>query len=381
MEQHGADGHPDRAPQLAAEVEQGHADAAIFPRQGVLHHHRERRQHQSEPQTGEAQPQIGKEIEVNLPQGQRRQGEARHHEALVVTGATYELAADEGPRRDADHEDHHVEAALAGPHPLLPLHLQRQVDQHGEHQQLRGQRQQHAHQITGQAGQMGGQYGILGPSLHQDEQQQGQRQPRRQPDGGQRRLRREQQQGEGGDGDEQPRPLPVEAAVAAHIEVAQVAVHQPERERPEGQVDPEDPAPAQLLGEVAPEQGPGDAGDRIDRRDVALILAHLPRGNAVGDDGEGQRDQPPAPQSLQHAGRQQGRQILGKGAGHGSRQKQAYADVEHPHPAEQIAQLTVDGQGRGGRQQVGGDHPGEGGAGVQLGPYDGQGGGDYALFQ
>ena len=228
---------------------------------------------------------------------------------------------------------------------------------------------------------MGGQYGILGPSLHQDEQQQGQGQPRRQPDGGQRGFRREQQQRECGDGDEQPRPLPVEAAVTTHVEVAQVAVHQPERQGPEGQVDPEDPAPAQLLGEVAPEQGPGDAGDCIDRRDVALILAHLPRGNAVGDDGEGERDQPPAPQPLQHPGRQQGRQILGQGTGHRPRQKQAYADVEHPHPTEQIAQLAVHGQGGGGRQQVGGDHPSEGGAGVQLGPYDGQGGGDYALFQ
>ncbi|MNC21016.1 hypothetical protein D3C75_689850 [compost metagenome] len=99
---------------------------------------------------------------------------------------------------------------------------------------------------------MGGQYGILGASLHQDEQQQGQYQPSRQPDGGQRRLRREQQQAQCGDGNQQPRPLPVEATMAAHIEVAQVAVHQPERERPEGQVDPEDPAPAQLLGEVAP---------------------------------------------------------------------------------------------------------------------------------
>ncbi|MNH17701.1 hypothetical protein D3C79_773850 [compost metagenome] len=169
--------------------------------------------------------------------------------------------------------------------------------------------------------------------------------------------------------------------MAAHIEVAQVAVHQPERERPEGQVDPEDPAPAQLLGEIAPEQGPGDAGDRIDRRDVALILAHLPRRYAVGDHGEGQGNESPAPQPLQHPGPQQGRQILGEGTGHGSRQKEADADVEHPHPTKEIAQLAVNRQRGGGGQKVGGNHPGEGGPGVQFGPYDGQGGGDYALFQ
>ena len=184
----------------------------------------------------------------------------------------------------------------------MPLHLQRQVDQHGKHQQLRGQRQQHAHQITRQVHQVGRQYGIVGPSLSQDEQQQGRPQRSREPDGGQGRLRREQQQGEGGDRDEQCRSLPVEAAVAAHIEVTQIAVHQPEGDSAERQIYPEDPAPAELLGKIATEQRACDAGDRIDRRDIPLILAHLPWRNTVGDHGKGECDQPPAPQPLQHPG-------------------------------------------------------------------------------
>ena len=263
----------------------------------------------------------------------------------------------------------------------MPLHLQRQVDQHGKHQQLRGQRQQHAHQITRQAHQVGWQYGVVRPPLSQDEQQQGNPQRSREPDGGQGRFRREQQQGEGGDRNEQCRSLPVEAAVATHIEVTEVTVHQPERERPQRQIDPEDPAPAELLGKIATEQRACDAGDRIDRRDVALILAHLPRRNGIGNHGKREGNQAAAPQPLQHPRCQQGLQILGEGAGHRARQKQADADIEHPHPAKEIAQLAVKGQHGGGRQQVGGDHPGKGGTGVQLGANHGQRGGDDALFQ
>ncbi len=228
---------------------------------------------------------------------------------------------------------------------------------------------------------MGGQYGIVSPSLNQDQQQQRNRQRPRQPDGGQGGLRREQQQGQGGDCDEQRRPLPVEAAVATDVELLEVAVDEEDSQRPERQVDPEDPAPAELLGKVAAKQGAGDAGDRIDRRDVALILAHLPWRNGVGNHGKREGNQAAAAQSLQHAGRQQGRQILRESTGHRARQKQADADIEHPHPAKQIAQFAIEGQHGGGRQQVGGDHPGEGGTGVQLGANHGQRGGDDALFQ
>ena len=97
VKQHGADGHPDRTTQLAVEVEQRHADAAIFPWQGVLHHHRQRRQHQAQPQSGKPQSQSGPDVEVDLPERQRRQGEPHHHEAPVVAGAVDQLAADEGP--------------------------------------------------------------------------------------------------------------------------------------------------------------------------------------------------------------------------------------------------------------------------------------------
>ncbi len=169
--------------------------------------------------------------------------------------------------------------------------------------------------------------------------------------------------------------------MTTHVELLEVAVDEKDRQCPERQIDPEDPAPAELLGEVAAEQGAGDAGDRIDRRDVALILAHLPRRNGVGNHGKRKSNQAAPSQSLQHSGRQQGLQILGEGAGHRARQKQADADIEHPHPAKEIAQLAVEGQHGGGRQQVGGDHPGEGATGMQLGANHGQRGSDDAFFQ
>ncbi len=169
--------------------------------------------------------------------------------------------------------------------------------------------------------------------------------------------------------------------MATHVELFEVAVDEKDRQRPERQVDPEDPAPAELLGEIAAEQGAGDAGDRIDRRDVALIFAHLPRRYGVGNHGKREGNQTAASQPLQHPCCQQGRQILRESTGHRARQKQADADIEHPHPTKEIAQLAVEGQHGGSRQQVGGDHPGEGGTGMQLGANHGQRGGDDALFQ
>ncbi len=169
--------------------------------------------------------------------------------------------------------------------------------------------------------------------------------------------------------------------MATDVELLEVAVDEKDRQRPERQIDPEDPAPAELLGEITAKQGASDAGDRIDRRNVALILAHLSRRNGIGNHGKREGNQTAAPQPLQHPCCQQGRQILGERTGHRARQKQADADIEHPHPAKEIAQLAVEGQHGGGRQQVGGDHPSEGGPSVQLGANHGQRGGDYALFQ
>ena len=47
MKQYGADGHADGTAELPPKVEQRHADAAIFPWQGILYHHREGGQHQT----------------------------------------------------------------------------------------------------------------------------------------------------------------------------------------------------------------------------------------------------------------------------------------------------------------------------------------------
>ena len=170
----------------------------------------------------------------------RREAKPHRNKALVVTGTANQLATDKGAGGNADHEDHHAHPALAGAQPLLPLHLQRQIDQHGKHQQLGEHHQQHAHQITGQPCQMGRQNGVVGTPLNQNQQQQCNAQRRRKPDGGQRRLRREQQQGERSDSNQQTRPLPVEATVATDVELLEVAVDEKDRQRPERQVDPEE---------------------------------------------------------------------------------------------------------------------------------------------
>ncbi len=123
MEQHGADGHTHSTAELPPEVEQRHTDAAIFPWQGILHHHREGGQHQTQTDTGKPEGQSDPSIKVDLPERHRREAKAHRDKALVVTGTAYQLAADKGAGGDADHEDHHAHPALAGAQPLLPLHL------------------------------------------------------------------------------------------------------------------------------------------------------------------------------------------------------------------------------------------------------------------
>src|SRR5262249_12541049 len=55
----------------------------------------------------------------------------------------------------------------------------------------------------------------------------------------------------------------------------------------DGQVDQEGPAPGELVGEDAAQEGSDDAGDAVDRTEHALIPATFTRRDDVADQGEG----------------------------------------------------------------------------------------------
>ena len=74
-----------------------------------------------------------------------------------------------------------------------------------------------------------------------------------------------------------------------------------ERDDADGQVDVEDPAPAEVLGEEAAEQRPEHAGRAEDRAEQALVLAALARRDEVADDRHRQHHQPAAAEALEGA--------------------------------------------------------------------------------
>ncbi len=71
-----------------------------------------------------------------------------------------------------------------------------------------------------------------------------------------------------------------------------------EGDEAEGQVDVEDPAPGEVVGEEAAEQGPGHAGGAEHGPEVALVAAALPGADDVGDDRLGQHDEPTGADAL-----------------------------------------------------------------------------------
>jgi hypothetical protein len=71
-----------------------------------------------------------------------------------------------------------------------------------------------------------------------------------------------------------------------------------ERDDPDGEVDVEDPAPAQMLGEQAAEQRPENAARPEDRTEQALVLAPFAGRDEVADDRHRQHHQPAATDTL-----------------------------------------------------------------------------------
>ena len=154
-----------------------------------------------------------------------------------------------------------------------------------------------------------------------------------------------------------PRPQPVDLVLTGAAAGAHRAHHDHEREGGQREVDPEDPAPGDAVGERAAEQRARHGGRRPDAADVALVAAALPRREQVRDRRLAQRQQPTGPEALQRAERDQLRHVLGEPAQGGADEEQADRDHEQPPAPVQVAELAVERDGHRARQQVRGDHP------------------------
>jgi hypothetical protein len=154
-----------------------------------------------------------------------------------------------------------------------------------------------------------------------------------------------------------------------------------ERDDPDRQVDVEDPAPAERVGEEPAQQRAGHAGHAEDGPEGALVLAPLAGGHDVGHDRLGQHHQAAAAQALQRPERDQLAHALGQAAQRRADQENHDRRLEQALAAVLVAELPP--QRRRGRrgQQVGGDHPGQMAEAAQIADDGGQRGSDDGLVE
>jgi hypothetical protein len=165
---------------------------------------------------------------------------------------------------------------------------------------------------------------------------------------------------EGGDaGHEQHGARVVDAVLTSSEGQTQHRGRDDERDDADGDVDVEDPPPAEVVDEEAAEQGPGDRRDGEHCAEVARIAPSFPRGDDVADDGEGHRHQPTGADALEAAEGDELPHVLRNPAEHRPGDEYEDGRLEHDLAAIEVRQLSVQGCADGRGQQVGGDDPRE----------------------
>ena len=137
-------------------------------------------------------------------------------------------------------------------------------------------------------------------------------------------------------------------------------------ERADRQVDVEHPAPAQVVDEEPAKQRSDHARDAEHGAERALVLAALTGRDDVADDRLGQHDQAAAADALQGAERDQLAHAPRLTAEGGADQEDHDRGEEEVLAPVLVAQLPPDLGGRGGGEDVGGDHPGQVGEAAEV---------------
>ena len=137
------------------------------------------------------------------------------------------------------------------------------------------------------------------------------------------------------------------------------AQQHPRRQHAQRDVDVEDPAPAEVLGEEAAEGGADDGGDRPDAREVALHPGAFGDGVDVAGDGDGHGLHGSGAEALECAECDECRHAPGEAAEDRAEQEQADAEQDDGLAADDIRQFGVDGHRHRLGEQVDGEQPGE----------------------
>ena len=159
------------------------------------------------------------------------------------------------------------------------------------------------------------------------------------------------------EGDEQHEPHAVERPRLLAAGALLEAQRQQHGDQPQRQIDEEDRAPAEVLGEQAADHRPEGGGGDGDAGEIALVAGALARRDGLADQRLRQRHQAAAAQPLQDAADGQHLDAGRCGAEDGGRQEDGERHEHHAPAAVDVAQLAVDGGGDGAGEQVGDDHP------------------------
>lgn len=149
-----------------------------------------------------------------------------------------------------------------------------------------------------------------------------------------------------------------------------------QRQGADRDVDVEHPAPAEVVGEEAADERAAHEGGRHHDGHHGLDPAALARRHQFTDDRLRADHQSAAAESLQRAEADELAHVLGQSRQDGAREEEHDRQQEDALAAVEVAELSPDRRGRGRRQQVGGDHPGEMVEAAQVTDDRGQRGGD-----
>ncbi len=154
-----------------------------------------------------------------------------------------------------------------------------------------------------------------------------------------------------------------------------------ERDDPDGQVDVEHPTPAQMLGEQSAQQRPEHTGGAEDGPEQPLVAPAFTRGDEVPHDGHGQHHESAAAQPLKRPEPDELRHVLGHAAQRRPDEEDDDGGLEEPFAPVLVAEFAPQRGGRGGREQIRRDHPGQMIHAAQIADDGGQRGGHDGLVE